>query len=137
MSLSSSDTRPVVLLAEDEALVRMFTADVLDDAGFRVVEAANGEEAIALFEARPDIRAVVTDVEMPGSLNGFDVARHVTDKRPLVGVVIVSGHVRPRSEDLPHESRFLAKPYNASELLREIDVALKVHEEKRQSPSDH
>ena len=59
LSGSASDSRTVLLLVEDEPLVRMFNADVLDDAGFRVVEAANADEAIALFEARPDIRAVV------------------------------------------------------------------------------
>jgi len=51
-----SDPHPVVLLVEDEPLVRMFNADVLDDANYRVIEAANGEEALTLFEARPDIR---------------------------------------------------------------------------------
>ncbi len=132
MSVSASESRPVVLLAEDEALVRMYNADVLDEAGFRVVEAGNAEEAIALFEARPDIRIVVTDVEMPGSKNGFDLARHVTDKRPLVGVLIVSGRVRPAEDELPDDSRFLAKPYSPDELLREVDATLKVHEQKRQ-----
>ncbi len=134
MSVSASESRPVVLLAEDEALVRMYNADVLDEAGFRVVEAGNAEEAIALFEARPDIRIVVTDVEMPGSKNGFDLARHVTDKRPLVGVLIVSGRVRPAEDELPDGSRFLAKPYSPDELLREVDATLKIHEQKRQPP---
>ena len=131
MSSTTADSRPVVLVCEDEALVRMYNADVLDEAGYRVVEAANADEAIALFEARPDIRAVVTDVEMPGALNGFAVARHVINKRPLVGVLIVSGRMRPAAEDLPDGSRFLAKPYSPDGLLRELEITLKVHEEKR------
>jgi two-component system, response regulator PdtaR len=67
MSKPEPDPRPVVLLVEDEPLVRMFNADVLDEAGFRVIEAVNADEAVALIEVRPDIRAVVTDVGMPGS----------------------------------------------------------------------
>ncbi len=134
MSVSTSETRPVVLLAEDEPLVRMYNADVLDEAGFRVVEAGNADEAIALFEARPDIRIVVTDVEMPGSRNGFDLARYVADKRPLVGVLIVSGRVRPRDDELPDESRFLAKPYSPDELLREVEATLTIHEQMRRPP---
>lgn len=80
-----SDPRAIVLLAEDEPLVRMFNAGVLDEAEYRVIEAANGEEALTLFEVRPDIQVVVTDVEMPGSINGFELARRVTKQRPFVG----------------------------------------------------
>jgi hypothetical protein len=54
-----------------------------------------------LIEARPDIRAVVTDVEMPGRLNGFALGRHVTEKRPFIGLVVVSGRQRPGPDDLP------------------------------------
>ena len=125
MSGSVSDTRTVLLLVEDEVLVRMFNADVLDDAGFRVVEAANADEAIALLEARPDIRAVVTDIEMPGPRNGMDVAEHVRTKRPLVGVIIVSGREHPKlNEFTSRGGRFLAKPYSATDLLHEVKIVL-------------
>lgn len=132
--MEGPDPRPVVLLAEDEPLVRMFNADALDEAGFRVVEAANGEEALSLFEARPDVSAVVTDVEMPGSIDGFALARHITDRQPFVGVLIVSGRVRPSKEDLPDESGFLAKPYSSAELLQALRTVLATHDEKRTGP---
>lgn len=125
MSGSVTDTRTVLLLVEDEPLVRMLNSDLLDDAGFRVVVAANADEAIAIFDARPDIRAVVTDIEMPGSRNGMDVAEHVSSKRPLVGVIIVSGREHPKlSEFKGRGGRFLAKPYSAEDLLHEVAVVL-------------
>jgi CheY-like chemotaxis protein len=134
MSTHGSDPRPVVLLAEDEPPVRMFNADVLDEAGYRVVEAANGEEAVSLFEARPDVRGVITDVEMPGSVDGFALARYVADRRPFVGVLIVSGRVRPRAEDMPDKSGFLAKPYSGTDLLQALRDVLAVHEMRRTGP---
>ena len=125
MSGSASDARTVLLLVEDEPLVRMFNADVLDDAGFRVVEAANADEAIALFEARADIRAVVTDIEMPGPRNGLDLAEHIKTRRPLVGVIIVSGREHPKlSAFTSGGGPFLAKPYSAADLLHEVQVVL-------------
>ena len=125
MSGSASDTRTVLLLVEDEPLVGMFNADVLDDAGFRVVEASNADEAIALFEARPDIKAVVTDIEMPGPRNGMDVAEHVRAMRPLVGVIIVSGREHPKLNEFTRRGgSFLAKPYSAADLLNLIEAVL-------------
>jgi CheY-like chemotaxis protein len=130
LSGSVSDARTVLLLVEDEPLVRMFNADVLDDAGFRVVEAANADEAIALFEARPDIRAVVTDIEMPGPRNGLDLAEHIKTRRPLVGVIIVSGREHPKlSAFTSGGGRFLAKPYSAADLLHEVQVVLGTSEQ--------
>lgn len=131
MPTQGDDPRPVVLLAEDEPLVRMFNADALDEAGYRVVEASSGDEAMSLFEARPDVRAVVTDVEMPGNVNGFALARHVTESRPFVAVLIVSGRIRPGAEDLPHDSAFLAKPYSGADLLRTLAGLITVLDAKR------
>jgi two-component system, response regulator PdtaR len=104
-----------------------------DEAGFRVIDAVNADEAVALIEARPDIRAVVTDVEMTGSMNGFDLGQHVAEKRPFVGLLIVSGRKRPSPNELPDDGRFLAKPYTATDLLRELHEALQIHELKRRS----
>ena len=78
----TSDNRPeIILLVEDEALVRMLASDILtEEAGYRVIEAVNADEALTLLEARPDVRLVFTDVDMPGSLNGFTLAR-IVDRR--------------------------------------------------------
>jgi CheY-like chemotaxis protein len=131
MPTKPHDVRPVILLVEDEPLLWMFNADVLDEAGFRVIEASNADEAMILFDARPDIYAVVTDVEMPGKMNGFSLAKHVTEERPFVGVLLVSGRKRPSPDELPDDSRFLAKPYVAADLLRELQEVIRVHEAKR------
>jgi CheY-like chemotaxis protein len=67
----------VVLAVEDEPIVRMSMSDFLDDAGYKVFEAVNADEAIALLQARSDVQVVVTDIEMPGSMNGLELARVV------------------------------------------------------------
>ena len=92
---SPQDARPVVLLVDDESLVRMFNADILNEAGFRVVEAVNAEEAWLLFQARPDVQLVLTDVETPSSMKGLELAKRVAELRPFVGVIIISGRARP------------------------------------------
>src|ERR687890_2489377 len=103
--------RPVVLLVEDEPLVRMFGADVLEEAGFEVVEAVDGDEALAVLGARPDIAVLFTDINMPGSLDGLDLARVVHERRPDIKLLIASGKVRPSEDQIPDAGRFLAKPY--------------------------
>jgi CheY-like chemotaxis protein len=101
----------VILVVEDEPLVRMFLADALDEAGFKVFEAVSADEAITLLEARPDIQALVTDIEMPGSMNGIGLTRAVRARWPGIGLVVTSGRVRPGPDDLPADVAFLAKPY--------------------------
>lgn len=109
---SHSESRMVVLVVEDEPLVRIFIADFLDEAGFKVLEAANADEALTILTARPDVQAVVTDIEMPrGSMNGLELARTVQERWPGVGVVISSGRERPGPDDLSEKVAFLAKPY--------------------------
>jgi CheY-like chemotaxis protein len=76
--MSVAEPRMVVLVVEDETLVRMFMADFLDEAGFKVFEAVNADEALTVLKARPDVQVVVTDIEMPaGSMNGLRLARSI------------------------------------------------------------
>jgi two-component system, response regulator PdtaR len=112
--------RPVVLLVEDEPLVRMFGADVLEEAGFEVVEAGDGDEALAVLEARTDIAVLFTDVNMPGSLDGLDLARVVHARRPEIKLLIASGQVRLGQDEIPDAGRFLPKPYGPDAILREV-----------------
>ena len=97
----TSDNRPeIILLVEDEALVRMLASDILtEEAGYRVIEAVNADEALTLLEARPDVRLVFTDVDMPGSLNGFTLARIVDMRWPKIRIIVTSGHARPGAGD--------------------------------------
>ena len=102
----------VVLVVEDETLVRMFMADFLDEAGFKVFEAVHADEALTVLQARPDVQAVITDIEMPaGSMNGLKLARTIQERWPGIGVIISSGRQRPGPDDLSDKVAFLAKPY--------------------------
>ena len=86
------ETRPVVLIVEDEFLLRMDAADMVAAAGFEVVEAANADEAIEILEARRDITVVFTDIQMPGSMDGLKLARAVRGRWPPIKIVATSGH---------------------------------------------
>ena len=90
-----------VLLVEDESLVRLTQVEILKDAEFWVVEAQDADEAFDLLKKRPDISVVLTDVNMPGSIDGFEFARLVHQGWPDVGVLVISGKVAPKPGDLP------------------------------------
>ena len=112
--------RTVVLLVEDEPLVRMFGTDVLEEAGYEVVEAVDGDAALQVLEARSDVHVLFTDVNMPGSLDGLDLARLVHERRPDIKLLIASGQVRLNEEEIPDSGRFLPKPYAPADILREV-----------------
>ena len=114
---------PVVLIVEDELLLRMNAVDMIKSAGFEVVEAENADEAIEILEVRRDITVVFTDIQMPGSMEGLKLARAVRGRWPPIKIVATSGLVDVGEKDLPEGGRFLAKPYRSEELadvLREL-----------------
>jgi len=104
-------SRPVVLVVEDEVLLRWTAVAIVEDAGFDVVEAGTGIEAISVLEKRDDIRTVFTDVEMPGSINGLQLAHLIRIRWPSIMIIATSGRFRLRDDDLPEGARFLHKPY--------------------------
>jgi len=115
--------RPVILVVEDEFLLRMDAAEMVAAAGFAVVEAANADEAIEILEARSDIAVVFTDIQMPGAMDGLRLARAVRGRWPPIKIVATSGHLTFAETDLPEGGRFLPKPYSAIEVtcvLREV-----------------
>ena len=115
--------RPVVLIVEDEFLLRMDAVDMITSAGFEAVEAANADAAIEILEARRDIAVVFTDIQMPGSMDGLKLARAVRGRWPPIKIVATSGHVRVAETDLPAGGRFLPKPYSPTQVtgvLREM-----------------
>ena len=109
--MSHSEPRMVILVVEDEPLVRLFPTDFLDEAGFKVFEAVNGDEALTILQARPDVQVIISDIEMPGSMNGLELARAVHERWPGIGVVVTSGRERPGPDDLSDKVAFLARPY--------------------------
>lgn len=117
------DARPapsLVLVVEDEGLVRSTAVDMLEDAGFAVLEAGTANEAWDILECHADIRVLFTDVDMPGSMNGFDLAGRVAERWPHIRLVITSGRHWPRNDDLPDDGQFIHKPYHMSELISAI-----------------
>jgi CheY-like chemotaxis protein len=125
MSEPTLNKPPLILVVEDEALVRMTLVDVLEDAGFKVIEAVHADEALRVLKAVSGIDAVVTDVEMPrGSINGFELARRVRTDRQEIGVLIASGRAAPKPGDLPDGALFIGKPVHPETLVRLIKSLL-------------
>jgi CheY-like chemotaxis protein len=115
--------RPVVLIVEDEFLLRMDAVDMIEAAGFAVAEAANADQAIEILEARSDITVIFTDIQMPGSMDGLKLARAVRGRWPPIKIVATSGHVHISETDMPAGGRFLPKPYSPAQVtgvLREL-----------------
>ena len=122
---------PVILLVEDEALVRMIAAEVLSEAGFTVLESANAEEALTVLQTRSDVQVLFTDVNMPGPLDGLGLANLVHSGMPGVGILIGSGRIRPSRAELPPGARFIAKPYVLSALTESVCALAREHRECR------
>jgi CheY-like chemotaxis protein len=107
----------VILIVEDEFLLRMDSAHVIGQAGFEVVQAANADEAIEILTARSDIHVVFTDIQMPGTMDGLKLARFVRDRWPPIKIIATSGLVQVGEDDLPAGSVFLPKPYAADQII--------------------
>jgi CheY-like chemotaxis protein len=110
----------VVLIVEDEMLVRENAADMLESAGYTTLQARDAAEAIAILESRDDIRVVFTDVQMPGSMDGLRLAALIRDRWPPVELIVTSGQAQPNSDELPERARFLPKPYSDASLVGAI-----------------
>lgn len=113
-----------VLLVEDEFLIRMLTADHLRDAGFHVVEAVNGDEAIAILSAGASIDVVLSDVRMPGATDGLALLAFVRRALPDLPVIITSGHLEPGLAVAAGATKFIPKPCNLDELADGLRTAL-------------
>jgi two-component system, response regulator PdtaR len=124
MKPSDKDRPVVVLVVEDEMLVRMAATDFLQDAGFHVVEARDGVEALATLELREDVAALLTDIAMP-NMNGVALAKIVSERWPHIGIVITSGAVpQELTLELPTGARFVQKPYRIETLIQAIEAVL-------------
>ena len=111
---------PLVMIVEDEPLIRMYAADLLEDDGFGVVEAATARAALAILEKRNgDVAALFTDVDMPGDMNGLELAGIVYSRWPHIAILVTSGVVRTVGT-LPGGGVFLGKPYAAAAPVRII-----------------
>ena len=114
----------VVLIVDDEAVLRFIASDVLEDNGFRVLEAEDAKTALKVLADHPDVKVLFTDVNMPGALDGLDLAREAHVRWPTIKLVVTSGRPKPADRDIPGNSRFVAKPYSPDSLVSEIRKAL-------------
>ncbi len=110
----------IVLIVEDDELVRELGVELLSDAGFQVLEATNGEEALSLLESNPNVRVLFTDINMPGPLDGITLASVAALQWPHLAIIIGSGNVLPRSGGLPRGMVFIRKPYDPDSVIRLI-----------------
>ena len=107
--------KAVVLVVEDEALIRISALQIIEDAGFAVAEASNADEAIRILQNRTDIRAVFTDIRMPGSMDGLKLARAIRGRWPPIHLILASALI-PDLSELPANGVFIRKPYSAEQV---------------------
>jgi CheY-like chemotaxis protein len=116
---------PFALVFDDDVLIRMDACQIVEDAGFRGLEAAEADEAIDILSKRGDsITLLFTDVQMPGRMNGLGVARAAAEPWPEMWIVVASGVARPEPHDMPPRATFLSKPFSAEVVHAELQRLL-------------
>lgn len=112
--------KAVILVVEDEALIRMNAIETLEDAGFATIEAGSAGDAMKILELRSDIRVVFTDINMPGTFDGMRLARLVRDRWPPIHLVVTSGLILPAAEEIAAIGKFISKPYRLEHVIATI-----------------
>ena len=120
MVLGLSCIPAVVLMVEDEMMLRMCVIDMVEDAGYTPIEARGVDEAVAILESRSDIALMCTDIQMPGSMDGLELAHTVRARWPSIKIIVVSGQLNPLGIDLPPCSRFFGKPLEAGKMIAQM-----------------
>jgi DNA-binding NtrC family response regulator len=117
--VTEGEERPRVLVVEDDAVMRYAAVDMVADAGFEPLEAADGTQAMRVLDTATGIRAVVTDIDMPSGLDGIRLAACIHARWPAIGVIVVSGKAVPVPGDIPArpDFTFLRKPYAEEHLV--------------------
>lgn len=123
-----------VLVVDDEPLVRMFATDILLEASFKVFETSSAAEAIQALEVRSDIHAVLTDIEMPGEMNGLALAATIRERWPCIAVLVTSGREHLSAAELADGARFIPKPYAPSDLLIAIHSVISANQDYGDEP---
>ena len=120
MVLDHSVVPAVILVVEDEMLLRMRAVDMVEDAGYTSVEAVDADEAVAILESRSDIALLLTDIQMPGSMDGLKLAHTVHERWPPIRIILVSGQLELANIVIPPNSRFFGKPIEAGEMIAQM-----------------
>jgi two-component sensor histidine kinase/CheY-like chemotaxis protein len=114
------DPTPVVLVVEDEMVLRMRAVDIVEDAGFVPVEAVSADQAINILESRDDISLLFTDIQMPGSMDGLKLAHAAHARWPHIKIILVSGQIAVTDADKPDDSKFFPKPLEVQQMIGEL-----------------
>ncbi len=111
----------VVIVIEDELLIRMAIVEALLEDGFEVLEATHAREAITMLEANAaQVHALFTDVNMPGDLDGMGLTRHAHIHWPWLSLLVTSGRSYPTAGALPEGTKFISKPYQPTNVILNI-----------------
>jgi CheY-like chemotaxis protein len=110
----------VILVVEDDMMLRMRAVDMVGDAGYTPLEALDAAEAVTILESRSDVALICTDIQMPGQMDGLGLAHAVHKRWPTIKIIVVSGQLKQQNLDLPPHSRFLGKPLDAGEVIAEM-----------------
>lgn len=122
--MSRKHAPDAVLVVDDEPFIRMAAADIVEDAGWVALEAANAEEALKVIAQNPEVKVLFTDVTMPGTIDGVRLAECVHREHPQIELVLTSGERHLSENMLPDEGTFLRKPYGRDELVRTLKEKL-------------
>ena len=120
MVLDHSTVPQLVLVVEDDMLLRMRAVDMVEDAGYNSIEAVDADAAVAILESRSDIALLFTDIQMPGSMDGLMLAHSVHKRWPPIKIILVSGKLKLSDIDTPPDSRFFDKPLDSEKMVSEI-----------------
>ena len=120
MSREPTLITPIILVVEDEMLLRMRAVDMVEDAGYFSIEAVDADEALSILQSRSDIALLFTDIQMPGSMNGLELAHAVYKRWPPIKIILASGQLKLSSSDIPKDSRFFGKPLKSDEMVAEM-----------------
>lgn len=110
----------MILLVDDDALLRSIVFETLEDAGYRVIEAADADEALDVLEGRSDIDLLLTDVRMPGRYDGIALAAMANEKWPKIKILVMSGYAASPEIELPPKAKFLRKPVRVDTLVSSV-----------------
>lgn len=118
------DLKSVILVVEDQAIIRMGAVALVMDAGYDALEAENADEAIRILESRTDIRLVFTDVDMPGTMDGMKLTHFIRKRWPPVKLLVASGMMILQESEFPEGAKFFAKPYSEQTIVEAITALL-------------
>lgn len=111
----------IILLVEDEPVLRIVVAEFFLDCGFEVLEAEDADQALHLLRQHPEVSVMVTDVRMPGAMDGIALTRAALELRPDLNVAVTSAHHRLNTGELPPEVLFFSKPYDLRGLAAKLE----------------